>query len=474
MAEQCTGRGPHGVVVAAAPMAASIGAAAMRCGGNAFDAALAALLAEVVLLPPKCGLAGDLVALHLAPGGTEPFALLAIGTAPRALGPAVRELGALPDTGPLSVGIPGAPAGYAALAARGRLPLAELAQPAIDLARDGVPWARICSVLAQESASLVARHSPGGTRYYPAGRTPAPGELIRLPGLAAALEELVVRGARLFDGPVGDAVCTLVQEAGGVLERDEVASALAEWVPAARGRSGGWNLWSTPAPTHGPSLLDAMASLDADADAADLLRAIDAVEARRSATAGDTAAGTSMVSAADDEGHVLTVVHSNSYPRFGSGLVVDDFDLILANRAGRGFTAEDGHPNFPAPGRRPVTTLHAWAAGRGGGASHLGGTPGGASQVAWNVQALHQLVHRGASPPEIVLGGRWERTAGGTVRVEAGVGPGDRAALAALGRIEDVPEWGLRCAQQVVCRPEPGRAVEGAVDPRTGGLAVGV
>jgi gamma-glutamyltranspeptidase len=52
MAEQSTGRGRRGVVVAAAPGAAAVGAEAMRAGGNAYDAVVCALLAETVLLPP--------------------------------------------------------------------------------------------------------------------------------------------------------------------------------------------------------------------------------------------------------------------------------------------------------------------------------------------------------------------------------------------------------------------------------------
>ncbi len=63
MAEQCTGIGANGVVCAAAPLAAQAGTAAMRDGGNAFDAAVAAALAETVLLPSKCGFGGDLVAI---------------------------------------------------------------------------------------------------------------------------------------------------------------------------------------------------------------------------------------------------------------------------------------------------------------------------------------------------------------------------------------------------------------------------
>jgi gamma-glutamyltranspeptidase/glutathione hydrolase len=83
-----------------------------------------------------------------------------------------------------------------------------------------------------------------------------------------------------------------------------------------------------------------------------------------------------MVSAIDAEGTMVLVIHSNSYPRFGSGLIVGEFDLILANRAGRGFNADPAHPNFPAAGRRPATTLHAWGVAQGEGTRMLGATPG--------------------------------------------------------------------------------------------------
>jgi gamma-glutamyltranspeptidase/glutathione hydrolase len=120
MAEQVTARGVRGIVCAAAPLAAQAGAAVMADGGNAFDAVVAAALAETVLLAPKCGLGGDLVAICRSAGAAEPEALLAVGGAPRGLADRVASHG-LDEVGPASVGPPGAPAGYAALAARGRL-----------------------------------------------------------------------------------------------------------------------------------------------------------------------------------------------------------------------------------------------------------------------------------------------------------------------------------------------------------------
>lgn len=464
-------------MLAAAPIAASIGAEVMRAGGNAYDAVVAAALAETVLLPSKCGLAGDVVAIGVGPGAAEPEALLAIGPSPRRLGDAVRDHGSLPDTGPLSVGVPGAPAGYAALAARATFPLGRLAAHAIELARDGFPWARISTVLGYESAALVAEHNPAGTVYYPGGRPPAPGALMRLPGLAALLEEFVARGAELFGGPVGDAVVDRVQRAGGVLDHDDLLTARAEWVATDHRRVGSHDLWATPAPTHGPALLDAV-TRTTDRSAGALLRAVlGAAEDRRRQLADPlTAAGTSMVSAADPDGNAVCVIHSNSYPRFGSGLVVEDWDLILANRPGRGFTAEKGHPNFPRPGRRPATTLHAWAFGPAGdGPTHLGGTPGGVNQMPWNAQSLRDLLGGETDPGRLVTSPRWEwmpDTA--TIRAEGGTPDDDLRSLAAVATVQTAERWSLRSAQQVLCRPVAGRARTGGTDPRTGGLAIGI
>jgi gamma-glutamyltranspeptidase/glutathione hydrolase len=230
-------------------------------------------------------------------------------------------------------------------------------------------------------------------------------------------------------------------------------------------------VWATPAPTHGPALLDAVGRVEDDTAAA-VLRAVRAAAAERARTLADPllAAGTSMVSAADADGNAVCVIHSNSFPRFGSGLVVDGYDLILANRAGRGFSAEEGHPNFPAPGKRPATTLHAWATD-----TLLGGTPGGVNQMPWNAQSLHGVLGGEDDPGRLVTAPKWEWLPDrGVVRVEDGVAHDDRATLAADAPVEDAPRWSLRSAQQVLRRPVPGRAVEGGVDPRTGGLALGV
>lgn len=470
MGEQCTVRSPRGAVVAAAPTAARIGARMLEDGGNAFDAATAAALAETVLLPPKCGLAGDLVAITWRSDDAAPITLTAIGGAPAGLAGVV-ERGELSETGPCSVGVPGAPSGYVALAERGVLGLEALAAPAIRLADDGFCWASICTVLSNDSIDLVATHQPDGCVYYPDGSSIAPGAVVTLPGLGRALERLVTDGHDFLQGPVGAAIVERVQRAGGVLTAADLV-ATPKWAPADHVAVGNDRLWATPAPTHGPSLLEAVAMAHAASasptpDA--LYRAVvDSIEARKMSLSDPS--GTSMVSAVDADGTMVAIVHSNSFPQFGSGLIAEAFDLILANRAGRGFTAEVGHPNAPVAGRRPATTLHAWALATDSGARLIGATPGGANQMPWNAQTLARLLAPGAlDAPRLgdaVVGPRWQFDKTGGHAIEAGFDDDDAAALrAVMSSVRTVDRWGLRSAMQIVGDVDGVRF--GVGDPRT-------
>ena len=472
MAEQVTARGVHGVVAAAAPQAAQAAAQVLREGGNAFDAALTAALAETVLLPPKCGLGGDLVAIVLEAGSREPRALVAVGGAPAGLAE-IATAGRWRDVGATSVGPPAAPSGYAALAELGVAGRARAAAPAIALATNGFAWASVCTRLSEQAQSLVAEMNPQGTVFYPDGRPIAPGAPTRLHGLAAALQEWVDLGAAFLTGAVGDAIVAAVAARGGVLTGDDFRFARAEWSACATTEVGGRHAWATPSPTHGPGLLDAIADYaSTPMTPTDLHRAVMRAVARQRESLGDP--GTSMVSAADSAGNIAVVVHSNSYPRFGSGIVVTEFDLPLANRAGRGFTPEEGHPNFPVAGRRPATTLHAWAmSGTDGRPWMFGGTPGGVNQLPWNAQSLARILAGEDRTGVLVASPLWEWLPDDDgIRLEGGFDPG--AAPETVGRIVAAPRWGCKSAQQVVRVARDGEPWEAAADPRTVGLALGV
>ena len=472
MAEQCAGRGTQGVAVAAAPQAAVIGARILADGGNAYDAVVAMALAEGVLLPPKCGLAGDVVAIATSVRGM-PEALIAVGGAPAGLARIVGA-GGWSDTGPTSVGPPGAPAGYAALAARGVRSLAELAAPAIALARNGFPWAEVCNDLARQSLELIARWNPNGTVFFPGGEPIGTADVVRLPGLARALESFASDPSGFLQGEVGRAIVGAVGAHEGVLSLEDFNDVRADWCACVAAKINGHDLWVTPAPTYGPTLLAAVDGMQpSDRVADEYVRFISAMRANREALSDPS--GTSMVSAADASGTVVTVIHSNSYPRFGSGLVVGEFDLILNNRAGRGFTPIPGHPNFPERGRRPATTLHAWAMRLADGDFFSGATPGGANQVPWNLQTIGQIIAGEREPGMLVTSPRWEWLPDDDgVRLEGGF---DEVRIDSVESVAPrtirSPRWATRAAQQVI-RLRSGAVVVGAADPRTVGAAIGV
>ena len=277
----------------------------------------------------------------------------------------------------------------------GVLSLPTLCRPAIELARRGFTWTPQCAQLAAEADVLLVRHQPDGCAYRPARGQHAAGSQVRLPGLASLLAAFASLGAALFAGEFGEMVAAAVGRAGGVLTPTDLQSAEARWQPADNVRlDNGLRAWATPGPTYGPALLRVLAR----ADAQPLPGVVAATLAEQAARAGDGVdlggEGTSVVAATDSDGGAVVIVHSNSFPQFGSGIVVGDLDLVLSNRAGRGFASDPASPNFPRPHQRPLTTLHAWAVGEGR-PTLLGGTPGGEQQVGWNAQFLSRILASG-------------------------------------------------------------------------------
>jgi gamma-glutamyltranspeptidase/glutathione hydrolase len=448
-----TATGTLGGIAAGSGIAAAVGASALLDGGNAFDAALAAALAETIALPPKCGLAGDLVALYVTPDDPGPMSIVSVGGAAAGLYEASAQRNwNVASTGGLSVGVPGAPAGYAEIARRGVRTLAAAAAPAIDLARRGIVWSPVLARLAAEADTKLMTHQPGGSIYRPAVGPWKVGERVAMPGLASLLEEFVRRGEQLFFDDLGTQIVDYVARHGGVLTADDLRSVEPEITSAPRVDLAGTSLWATPAPTYGAALQQAMV---AHSDGAELSGAVsDAVGRLRGGQPAELTGGTSAIAAADRDGNVVVIVHSNSFPQFGSGLVVPGLDLILSNRAGRGFTFLADHPNAPHPGRRPLTTLHAWGMPAGTGWL-FGATPGGEQQVPWNAQTIARLLS-GDVPAEALTQPRWEFDAAGALRSEGA----------------QIAEYGARSSHVLV--QTGSETVAATADPRLDGRAVAV
>ena len=194
-----------GVVSAADPRAAQAGAAILRQGGNATDAALAVLLALTVVEPQSSGIGGGGF-LVLDDGRGHVLTLDGRETAPQAATPDWFKVGgtylpyleAIP--GGKSVGVPGNVAMMAEAHRRhGKLKWRQIFQPAITLARDGfVVTARLNAFLDRFTATGRLSPEAQGLYYGPDGKAVAAGTLLKNPKLAAFLERLSREGPRAF------------------------------------------------------------------------------------------------------------------------------------------------------------------------------------------------------------------------------------------------------------------------------------
>jgi gamma-glutamyltranspeptidase/glutathione hydrolase len=446
------------VVTAAHSAAATAGASAFSAGGNAFDAALAACFMETVALPMKAGLFGDLVALFRV-GGGEFTSVVSVGAGPSALARGAT----LERVGPRSVGVPGAPHGYAMLHKFARLGLERLIAPAVAASKQGLAWTRVARSYVVEAAATLAKLSPGNP-YAPNGRIPDVGDIRRLPGLGRLLEAFARDRENVFDGSLGRKIVEELTRRGGILIADDFRQRPArELAPITGAVARGAELTVTPQPTYGYRLIDVVHEALMSAEP---LPQVVRADRQRALEQGRLAAddGTSVVAAADDEGNAIVILHSNSFPQFASGIVLDD-GLILNNRPGRGFDlgAPPSAANAPRAGRVPPTTLHAWCL-QADGRQLLGATPGGVNQLPWNAQTIGELIG-GASPASAVTSPRWALDAGDALTAEDGAATGDVAIARHLAPLS------LRAAQQIIRLSDDG-AHEAAADPRSGCVAL--
>src|SRR6266446_2780439 len=98
----------HGMVAAGHPLAAEAGMRILKAGGNAIDAAMATWAVQGEVEPGMTGLGADMFALiYIAKTGEVKF-INASGFAPQAATiEFYKSKGGIPDSGPLSVSVPG-------------------------------------------------------------------------------------------------------------------------------------------------------------------------------------------------------------------------------------------------------------------------------------------------------------------------------------------------------------------------------
>ncbi len=212
--------GAHGMVAASHPDAAAAGAAILRAGGNAVDAAVATAFALSVVDPSQTGLGGgggmvvwqhdaratDAIDFYARTGADSGWAVTDTAAARR------------PING-RAAGIPGAVAGLLLAHERwGRLPRSQVMAPAIALARDGFVVSPLLARTTASSRAKLAADSAAAALFLPGGRALRPGERLVQPELARTLEAIAAGGtAAFYDGAIAARTVAAMRERGSVV-----------------------------------------------------------------------------------------------------------------------------------------------------------------------------------------------------------------------------------------------------------------
>lgn len=226
-------RGTRGAVSAGHPLAAAAGLHVLRRGGNATDAAIAMAGVLAVVRPHMNGVGGDAFALFYDGESGQVHALNGSGRAgSRATPSFFRDQGhdAVPETGPLSVSVPGAVAAWVDAHSRyGTLDLDELLAPAVHYAEDGFPVStRLASDFEAQGSAL---NDHGQALYLPSGDPPPVGSRLRNPALAATLRAVAQGGKTAFyEGATAQRLAAFLDSAGGTVMAEDLAAHQSTWV----------------------------------------------------------------------------------------------------------------------------------------------------------------------------------------------------------------------------------------------------
>lgn len=198
----------HHMIAAANPHAAEAGLAMLRRGGSAVDAAIAAQAVLGLVEPQSSGIGGGAFLLHYDAKSHAVESYDGRETAPAAATPELfldasgKPLGFLQAVvGGRSVGVPGVLRMLElAHKAHGKLPWADLFQPAIDLAEHGfVISPRLHYLIATDTA--LAGTAAAKAYFFTAASEPKPaGGLLRNPDYADTLRRIAKAGAGAFYG----------------------------------------------------------------------------------------------------------------------------------------------------------------------------------------------------------------------------------------------------------------------------------
>ena len=523
----------QGMAATSHPAATLTAVEILKAGGHAIDAAVAACAVQCVVEAGSTGIGGDCFAMLSVQGSTDIRAYNGSGRAPGGVSlAALRAAGVsrIERHSPLAVTVPGAVEAWCRLVAdHGRMPMAQILEPAIAMARQGYAITpRVAFDLAEEQA-LLQRDPTARATFLVDGRAPGVGEIQTQPLLADTLEAIGREGARAFyEGPVAQDMVGHLRALGGVHTLADFAGTAGEYVTPISRPYRGRTVYECPPNGQGVIALMILGilsrfrihgdALDVDnlhlmidasrlayaardawladpaqvgVDVAHLLSdtLLDALAARidpagravelpdfgsegaLGSTGGAEHRDTVYISVVDAQRNAVSFINSLFW-HYGSGLMSPRSGVLLQNR-GEGFSLQAGHPNAIGPGKRPLHTIIPGMVAENGRVMMSFGVMGGHYQATGHAHLLSRLFDHGMDLQTAISQPRLFPLPGTTqLEIEAPLleGAGERLRLRGYGF--EQPTYAIGGAQAICIDWDKG-SLFGASDHRKDGLALG-
>lgn len=465
----------HGMVSSASRLASEAGVGALKQGGNAVDAAIATAFALAVTWPTAGNIGGGgFMVYHGSDGDATTFDFrerAAIAATERMyLGLDGQVANNSNHFGPLAVGVPGTVAGmWLAHQERGSLLWEDLVQPAIDLARNGIPITYSLATGFTRNASRLKQYEASERKFFRAdGSAYELGDTWYQPDLAHTLELIRDNGADgFYRGENAERFASFMAEIGGIITEEDLAQYEAVEREPIRGTYRGYDIVSMPPPSSGGVALVQMLNIlegydlgemghnSADylhvltesmrrayADRAEHLgdpdfnegmpldRLMDkeyAAELRASIDMDQKSESspelfaqvyeseeTTHFSVVDSEGNMVSMTYTLEFG-YGSAITVDGGGYLLNNELGDfnavpGLTDRRGNigtaPNLVAAQKRPLSSMTPTIVAQNGQPVFAVGSPGGKTIINTTMQLILNVIDHGFNIAQSVEAGR--------------------------------------------------------------------
>jgi gamma-glutamyltranspeptidase/glutathione hydrolase len=468
------------MVVTNHPLGSSAGLEMLAMGGNAVDAAIAAIFALSVVEPMMVGpLGGGYINLAMADGTglcIDNYTLAPSAATADMYTPVsddwpdyLTSVDRLSQVGYLASGVPGNLKAWDEVhAMHGRLDWEAIVEPAIRYAAKGFRCSEYLSRLANNDAADIARFAETAAIFQPGGTTVEPGDLIVRSDFAASLRLIAAeRSDALYHGALGQALADDMARNGGLITTADLAAYRTIHTEPVRGTYRGHDIAGPPPGNSGITLIIEMLNILEGFDLSAMgfgtvesshllietlkvafadrfeylgdpatvdiplewLTSKEYAASRRDDVTGQKAstitAGrpgsessyTTHLTTADADGNMVSMTQTIN-ELFGSKVTVAGTGMLLNNTQAM-FDPHPGQPNSVAPNKRVVSSMAPAILSRDGRPWMGIGTPGGVRIFPSVLQAIVNVIDHGMTLQEAVEAPRlW--TQGQTVELEVG------------------------------------------------------